>query len=261
VFWESPDVYIEPGVAPAAAPGVPAQLGQVALANQDNTVYAHVWNLGRAPAREVVVQFYWCNPALGFNPVGATQIGTTFATLGARGSGSCHAVVKCPVSWVPTFVNGGHECLLVRAWDVAADPMTTPEWDASQNRHLGQRNIHVVPPGQSLQSPITLAVGPLFGQAAQITVTRDQPTSMPWLQLHSMTRGAFPPAAPPSGLVGLGTPGGLLDQTGVNVTGEGQQVALGSSDNPPTPGSAHLYRVTVSQNGQAFGGYSVVVLG
>ncbi|MDQ2814528.1 MAG: hypothetical protein M3Z75_22365 [Actinomycetota bacterium] len=200
-FWESPDVYIEPGVAPAAAPGVPAQLGQIALANQDNTVYAHVWNLGRAPAREVVVQFYWCNPALGFNPVGATQIGTTFTTLGARGSGSCHGVVKCPVSWVPTFVNGGHECLLVRAWDVAADPMTTPEWDASQNRHLGQRNIHVVPPGQSLQSPVTLTVGPLFGQAAQITVTRDQPTSMPWLQLHSMTRGAFPPAAPPSGLV------------------------------------------------------------
>ncbi len=261
MFWESPDVYIEPGVAPAAAPDVPAQLGQIALANQDNTVYAHVWNLGRAPAREVVVQFYWCNPALGFNPVGATQIGTTFTTLGARGSGSCHAVVKCPVSWVPSFVNGGHECLLVRAWDVAADPMTTPEWDASQNRHLGQRNIHVVPPGQSLQSPVTLTVGPLFGQAAQITVTRDQPMSMPWLQLHSMTRGAFPPAAPPSGLVGLGTPGGLLDQTGINVTGEDQQVALGSSDNPPTPGSAHLYRVTASQNGQVFGGYSVVVLG
>ncbi len=139
VFWESPDVYIEPGVAPAAAPDVPAQLGQIALANQDNTVYAHVWNLGRAPAREVVVQFYWCNPALGFNPVGATQIGTTFTTLGARGSGCCHAVVKCPVSWVPSFVNGGHECLLVRAWDVAADPMTTPEWDASQNRSAWER--------------------------------------------------------------------------------------------------------------------------
>jgi len=193
--------------------------------------------------------------------VGATLIGTAFTTLGARGSGYCHAVVKCPVTWVPTFVNGGHECLLVRAWDVAADPMTTPEWDASQNRYLGQRNIHVVPAGQSMPSPITLTVGPLFGQPAQVTVTRDQPTSMPWLQLHSMTRGAFPPAAPPSGLVALGAPGGLLDQTGVNVTTDGQQVALGSSDSPPAPGSAHLYRVTASQNGQVFGGYSVVVLG
>ncbi len=75
-----------PGVAPAAAPDVPAQLGQIALANQDNTVYAHVWNLGRAPAREVVVQFYWCNPALGFNPVGATQIGTAYTTRRAPGA-------------------------------------------------------------------------------------------------------------------------------------------------------------------------------
>ena len=261
VFWESPDVYIVPGVAPSAAPDVPSQLGQAALAGQDNTLYAHVWNLGRGIAREVVVEFYWCNPALGFNPVGATLIGTTFTTLGARGSGFCHQVVKCPVSWVPTFVNGGHECLLIRAWDVAADPMTTPEWDASQNRHLGQRNIHAVPSGQSMPGQITLAVGPLFGQPAQVAVTRDQPTTMPWLQLHSMTRGAFPAGAPPTGLVGLGTPGGLLDQTGVTVNADGQQVALGSSDSSPASGSAHVYRVTASQGGQVFGGYSVVVFG
>jgi len=84
---------------------------------------------------------------------------------------------------------------------------------------------------------------------------------MPWLQLHSMTRGAFPAAALPTGLVALGTPGGLLDQAGLNVTADDQQVALGSSDSPPAPGSAHVYRVTASQNGQVFGGYSVVVLG
>ena len=68
-------------------------------------------------------------------------------------------------------------------------------------------------------------------------------------------------AAPPTGLVGLGTPGGLLDQTGLTVNADGQQVALGSSDNPPAPGSAHVYRVTASQSGQVFGGYSVVVFG
>jgi hypothetical protein len=101
----------------------------------------------------------------------------------------------------------------------------------------------------------------LFGQQAQVTVTRDQPTSMPWLQLHSMTRGAFPPGAQPSGLVGVGTPGGLLDQASLVVTADGQQVALGSSDGPPGPGRAHLYRVAASQGGQVFGGYSVVVLG
>lgn len=261
VFWESPDVYILPGVAPSAAPAVPTQLGQVALAGQDNTVYAHVWNLGRGMAREVAVEFYWCNPTLGFNPTGATLIGSAFTVLGARGSGFCHQVVKCPVTWFPTFVNGGHECLLIRAWDVAADPMTTPEWDASQNRHLGQRNIHVVPAGQSLTSPLQLSVGPLFGQAADVAVTRVQPTAMPWIQLHSMTRGGFPAPAPSTGVVGIGSPGGLLDQPSLQVTSDSQTVSLGTSDNPPAPGSAHVYRVTASQGGQVFGGYSVVVLG
>jgi hypothetical protein len=261
VFWESPDVYILAGVAPKAAPDIPAQLGQVALAGQDNTVYGHVWNLGRGMAREVAVEFYWCNPTLGFNPVGATLIGTTYTVLGARGSGFCHQVVKCPTSWVPTFVNGGHECLLIRAWDVASDPLTTPEWDASQNRHLGQRNIHVVPAGQTMSSPVQLNVGPLFGQAAQIAVARAQPHTMPWLQLHSMTRGAFPAGAAATGMVGVGPPGGLLDQYAITVFDEGQPIAFGASDAPPTPGTAHVYRVTASQNSQVFGGYSVVILG
>jgi hypothetical protein len=261
VFWESPDVYIVPGVAPGAAPDVPSHLGQVALAGQDNTVYAHVWNLGRAPARAVVVEFYWCNPALGFNAASATLIGAAFTSLGARGSGRCHQVMKCPATWVPTFVNGGHECLLVRAWDVAADPMTTPEWDASQNRHLGQRNIHVVPPGQAMTDQLKLTVGPLFGQPAQVTAVRVQPPSMPWLQLHSMTRGLFPAPAVPTGLAGVGSPGGLLNQTSLTVDQEGQHVAFGTSDAPPPAGAAHIYRVTVSQGDQVFGGYSVVVLG
>jgi hypothetical protein len=261
VFWESPDVYIVAGVPPSAAPSVPAQLGQTALAGQDNTVYAHVWNLGRGMAREVVVEFYWCNPTLGFNPIGANLIGTAYTVLGARGSGYCHEVVKCPVTWVPTFVNGGHECLLVRAWDVAADPMTNPEWDASQNRHLGQRNIHVVPAGSSLSNPLVMSVGPLFGQPAQVAVTRVQPTFMPWLQLHTMSRGTYPAPAPATGAVGIGAPGGLLDQTGVQVAADGQTVALGTTDGPPAPGSAHVYRVTASQGGNVFGGYSVVVLG
>jgi hypothetical protein len=139
--------------------------------------------------------------------------------------------------------------------------MTTPEWDASQNRHLGQRNIHVVPAGQSMSGQLQLTVGPLFGQPAQIAVARAQPTTMPWLQLHSMTRGAFPAPAAPTGAVGVGSPGGLLDQPTVTVASEGQAIAFGSSDTPPPPGSAHVYRVTASQNGQVFGGYSVVVLG
>jgi hypothetical protein len=41
-FWESPDILILPGVAPSAAPPLPPDLGGVAKAGADNTVYAHV---------------------------------------------------------------------------------------------------------------------------------------------------------------------------------------------------------------------------
>ncbi len=87
-------------------------------------------------------------------------------------------MVKCPTPWYPTFVNGGHECLLVRVWDETSDGLGDPPWDASLNRHVGQRNIHVVAAGDQamhrlarlagepllLPPPVNLQVGPLFGE-------------------------------------------------------------------------------------------------
>ena len=61
-FWESPDIFILAGVTPALAPPLPPALGQVALAGEPNTIYAHVWNFGKAAANEIVVEFYWVNP-------------------------------------------------------------------------------------------------------------------------------------------------------------------------------------------------------
>lgn len=283
-FWESPDILLLAGVEPAAAPAIPPALGQTALANHPNTVYAHIWNFGQAQAPEVVVEFYWCDPTLGIGPSGAHLIGQTFTSLGARGSGSAHRVVKCPVAWVPTFVNGGHECLVVRIWDIASDPLSTPPWDARLNRHIGQRNIHVEqapdaphakkalggihPLARAFGTSLTLKVGPLYGMPAQVTVARAMPHSMPWLQLHTGVRGQFPNAAAPTGApqlsapntIGAGVPAGPgADQH--QVTGDDQQVGFTTTDNPPGAGEAHVYRVTASQGGQVFGGYTVVLIG
>lgn len=266
-FWESPDIYILPGVSPSLAPDIPPRFGDVALAGVDNTVYAHVWNLGRAPAHEVIVEFFWVNPSLGISAGSATRIGETWVALGARGSGQAHQVVKCPAPWAATFVNGGHECLLVRAWDIAADPLGTPEWDAALNRHIGQRNIHVASAEEAAGQSVTLNVGPLFGMPATVAVERVHPTTLPWLQLGG-GRGQFPGAATPTGAVLLSPPtalgGGLATgpaATAHQVDADGQQVTLTSTDMPPPPGDAHVYRVTASQGGQTFGGYTVVLLG
>jgi hypothetical protein len=266
-FWESPDIYILPGVHPSMAPDTPPSFGGVALANADNTVYAHVWNFGHAAASNVIVEFYWCNPALGINAGSAIRIGEAWLSLGARGSGNAHAVVKCPEPWSATYLNGGHECLLVRAWDLPHDLLGKPEWDASLNRHIGQRNIHVATAAEMAGQGVTLHVGPLFGEPAAVRVERADPTAMPWLQLRA-GRGQFPTRAMPTGAVLLSPPGAIGGAPGTgaaadeqHVHTDGQQVKLTTTDDPPGAGEAHVYRVTANQGGQAFGGYSVVILG
>jgi hypothetical protein len=233
----------------------------------------------------VLVEFYWCDPALGINPGSVHLIAQTTTSLGAKGSGQSHAVVKCPEAWVPTYVNGGHECLLVRVWDDPADLPGEPKFDASINRHVAQRNIHVISAGAgamkmqalapmaapaaiALAQPLLLKVGPLYGGTAQVSVDRVAPHTMPWLQLHTMQRGVFPDMAPPSGAPLLSPPttfGGGPPVAGAGpqqeVTQDDQQVALSSTDAMPAPGQAHVYRVSASQDGAVFGGYTVVIVG
>ena len=224
---------------------------------------------GKSAAREVVVEFYWLDPSLGISGGGTHLIGQAFTALGSRYSGHSHVVVKCPEAWEAKYANGGHECLIVRAWDVCSDALSTPEWDASLNRHIAQRNIHVIAASElDTAPPLLLKVGPLFGAPATIQVERAQPSAMPWLQLRSGGRGQFPAPAAPTGVPLLSPPSpvggspqlGLGDQH-QHVAGDDQQVGFTTTDAPPSGGQAHVYRVTASQGGQAVGGYTVVVSG
>jgi hypothetical protein len=45
------------------------------------------------------------------------------------------------------------------------------------------------------------------------------------------------------------------------IVGDDQEVTLSTGDAIPPPGQAHVYRVTATQQGQVFGGYTVVLLG
>jgi hypothetical protein len=279
-FWESPDIFVLAGVDPAVAPNKPPALGQIAQAGAPNTLYAHVWNFGNAAASEVVVEFYWVNPSLGINANSVTLIAQTLTAIGAKGSGNSHVMVKCPEAWVPSFVNGGHECLLVRVWDNPSDLPGQPPFDASWNRHVAQRNIHVNPPpgaplnagvspaGLAMVQPILIKVGPLYGAPATVKVDRVSPNVVPWLQLRTGQRGVFPAMAPPTGAPALSAgagPGGGFPTTGggtvQQVHTDDQHVAFTTTDAAPGAGEAHVYRVTASQDGAVFGGYTIVLLG
>ena len=281
-FWESPDIFILAGVDPPLAPARPPALGETAIAGRPNTIYAHVWNFGNAAANEVLVEFYWVNPSLGISSTSVNLIAQTVTALGAKGSGHSHTLVKCPVAWIPTLVNGGHECLLVRIWDNPSDLPGQPLFDASWNRHVAQRNIHVAAPGEdagarvvrlaghgpAMQQPILLKVGPLFGAPATVAVERVAPSAIPWLQLRTGTRGVFPAMAIPTGAPVLSPPGttaGGFPTTGAaashNVTGDDQHIAFSTTDSAPGAGEAHTYRISATQDGKVFGGYTVVILG
>ncbi len=279
VFWESPDIFVLPGVAPDSAPPLPPTLGGVADANNDNTLYAHVWNLGQGSATQALVEFYWFDPSLGFQEGRQHLIGFTFVDLGPRGGAGSHKVVKCPKSWKATYLNGGHECLVVRISDPVKDPLSNPAWDASQNRHIGQRNIHVMTAAEAAAMPtLGIQLGPLFGQPAQIQVDRAGTETMPWLHLVTNDRNAIPATGAPSGDVGItaAVPAGAnlpdlgaipnpraagLIGNGAGANADGLKVGFVATDGNPGAGNAHVYRVSGSQGGQTFGGYTVVILG
>jgi hypothetical protein len=149
-FWESPDVWTAVG-APDSTPAVPATPGGAPVAGEANTLYAHVWNLGLAPVLNAVVEFYVFDPSLTF----ATQTPLFHATATVDLSGrsaptTCHRLVKCPVPWVPTIVNGGHECILVRVSAMGDAPDPAHAWDAWADRRVAQRNIGVVAAGTGI---------------------------------------------------------------------------------------------------------------
>jgi hypothetical protein len=158
-FWESPDIYVAPNMQADSAPNVPPNLGGVAMAGVPNTLWAHVWNLGRAPVYNARVEFYWFNPSLGFNQEAANLIGVTYVDLGNRESGNAHRIVKCPETWVPSYVNGGHECLVIRLSEPLTDPLSLTPWDASNDRHIGQRNIAVVNASSPAQLELHIRLG------------------------------------------------------------------------------------------------------
>lgn len=91
---------------------------------------------------------------------------------------------------------------------------------------------------------------------------------MPSLQLRTGVRGQFPAQAAATGDVllsaprpiGSGIPGGA-GAAQHDVVGDDQQIAFSTGDVTPAPGEAHVYRVTASQQGQVFGGYTVVLPG
>lgn len=298
VFWESPDIFVVPGVDAAAAPLMPSTVGGVARAGLPNTLYAQLWNLGKAPAFRVRVEFYWCNPSLGISRADANLIGATWVDLGNRFARSAdwveqrgpsgtylsmgsHAMVRCPTTWVPQFVNNGHECLVVRVSEPILDAVAPTQFSAAADRHVAQRNIAVVTSGSPAALDIALDLGYLEQTGtAEIEVVADDANGMDWLKLYSGSRSAHfqPPSHPTvAGLLPVQARGArVLDLAHLPSAQRGhllrsrETVARGCDPlavpfhagiADMRPGEAQVLRVRQKVGGATVGGYTVVLIG
>jgi hypothetical protein len=298
VFWESPDIFVAAQQEADTAPPFPPTGAGVAAAGAPNTLYAHVWNLGKAPAYRVRVEFYWFNPSLGITSADANLIGAAWIDLGNRfawypawqqqtgpdGNSyvtrGCHAIVRCPQTWVPLFENGGHECLVVRAFEPMMDSLPSAQFSATADRHVGQRNIAVVqsssPAGVDL--PIDLGY-PDSPADAELDLKIDPPTSMEWLKVYTgradpglvsaaqpVTAGFLPPGVPQSRrLVLQDIPpearGTLLRPKERFERGCCPlRVQFHASIGNLQQGEAQVVRVRQRIQGEIIGGYSVVLV-
>ena len=297
VFWESPDIFVFSGAPSDSAPLMPPTTAGVATVGAPTTLYAHVWNLGRAPVWGAFVEFSWFNPSLGFSYASANRLGAAMIDLGDRFTSfpewretegpagdryvtrGCHAIVRCPTTWVPSFENGGHECLVVRVFEPFMDAVALTNYDARVDRHIGQRNISVVQANSPAELDLLLDVGPTeVPGRADIDVSVDDPSTMPWLQLHAGLGGATPTQAggpltagllPPTmagarrvDLAGLslGDRARLLSQRerfqlGCDRVQIGLHVAADLE-----AGQAHVVRVRQRVEGTLVGGYTAVLI-
>lgn len=150
-FWNSPDIWVE-STDPYGN----------AVAGEPNFVHARVSNIGRAPAYPTRVQFYWGDPSIGLNGSNMHLIGTEWVYIDQMSS----LDVRCRTPWVPVMVNGGHECLIVNTSAPMLDPITSP-YHSWLDRHVGQRNMHVVQASGGQQLTVKLAANNVLPMLAR----------------------------------------------------------------------------------------------
>jgi hypothetical protein len=281
-FWESPDIFVAPNLSAETAPALPTTRGGLAQASAPNTLWAHVWNLGRAPVFNARVEFYWFDPTLGLSAGSANLIGVAYVDLGERTSGRAHTIVKCTATWVPAFLNGGHECLVVRCFEPMTDPLGPEPWATWGDRHVAQRNIHVANAASPGVAQIALRLGCATPPGkATLEVTPVKVADVGWLSILSGKRaGGLRDAASFSETFGIMYPTplrGAADRP--NLTGIPPKAAEGilrsriqfergcdeleaifyASVDGLQPGECRVYRAQQTASGRITGGFTVIV--
>lgn len=167
-FWVSPDIWVESSDPYGNA-----------VAGEENFVHARIFNLGKATSAPTQIDFYWADPSMGLGPSNMVHIGTEWQEIEAHSARD----IRCNKAWVPQFLNNGHECLMVncsnpmmlqpgQTYNFAPtfDPIKLP-FQPQLDRHVAQRNIHVVQGKGGQMVKFSVFVNNLFPNELRTLVT------------------------------------------------------------------------------------------
>lgn len=138
-FWLSPDLR----VAPLADLGTPTR---DLTAGNTYRFTAIVRNRGDLFVPSAKVEFYLCNPTLGWDTRFATKLGVAASRVQAYGSSDISLDYAIP----PAL--SGHRCLFARVFSFSPLdlPLTDFALDPVTDRHVAQLNLNIVAPGSAL---------------------------------------------------------------------------------------------------------------
>jgi len=133
-WWSSTSIWTVPGSDPTGPQGSP-NVGETTF------IWAKVENLGDVADEFITVKFYVGNPSTVMTPTTTTTIGTSFASIPPHS----YKNVLCVVPWKPTFLNQGHECIIVECYSSldSRNQIDTQPFNASGDPKIAQRNLHI----------------------------------------------------------------------------------------------------------------------
>jgi hypothetical protein len=116
-------------------------LGCEAVAEEWNEVQVTISNDGGVDARDVFVEVFIADPSTAFTPAVATPVGSGYVTV----PGYSRLTARFP--WLPSGAQAGHRCLAARVclFHPADSYRDRGNFNSRGDRHVAQRNIHIVP--------------------------------------------------------------------------------------------------------------------
>ena len=161
-WWNSPDIWVVPGVDPNGSPGQP-------IAGEPAFLWGRVRNTRDQTASGARVDFYWSNPATGVLRSNSTLIGSAFVDLDPGDTKE----VLCVIPWIPEIVNNGHECVVAEVIH-SSDPLPTPlpdEFDPPSYHQIAQKNLTVLSMKKSMMVMAVQVAAPIRKEKSLLVTT------------------------------------------------------------------------------------------